>query len=211
MALSRPLVAMNLSTSSPTTMPGTAVPQKQIWHTSPPPPRISRMLLFLPPFLIAFPISIALVVLEQLAIGLLDSHRDTDNSDFDTIDTDAHIAYDVDLNHKPTTFILWTSTITVALSVLAALAFWELRSGHERRARIWAFTNIGVTLGNVAFAIACTFSVFEAQKLDRNSRIVDLANVPTIVAGTRETVMCTLKAMPGKHDWARTGCGFAVC
>jgi hypothetical protein len=157
------------------------------------------MLMFLPPLLIAFPISIALFVLEQLTISIFNSHRDL------------RIEYGVKLNSKPTTIMMWTSVITAILSVLVGLAFWELRGGHEKRARFWAFTNIMVTLVNVALVAACMAVAFKAQEDDKNADILDFFPEPVIVAGTRETILCTLKGVSGRHFWASTGCGFAVC
>jgi hypothetical protein len=197
MALNRPLVAMDLSTSGPTDLSETPSKRQQ-WHTSPPPLRAPRPLIFLPPLLIAFCISTVLFVLEQLTISIFNSHEYF------------KIEYGIQLNIKSTTIMIWTSVVTAILSALAGLAFWELRGGHERRARFWAFTNIVVTLGNVALVVACTVVAFKAQEDDKNANIVEFFPELILWVGTRETIMCTFKGIAGRHLLTSMGCGFAV-
>lgn len=162
--------------------------------------------MFLPPLLIAFPISIALFILEQLTISLLNAQKDM--VDFYDAFSEELFGYGIHLNTTPTTLILWTSIVTAILSVLVGLAFWELRAGHEKRARFWAFTNMVVTLGNVALVVACTVVAFRAQEGVGSGDILDL--IP-IKAPTRETILCALNAEEGRHVQASAGCGFAVC
>ncbi|KAF2790975.1 hypothetical protein K505DRAFT_419464 [Melanomma pulvis-pyrius CBS 109.77] len=162
------------------------------------------MLVFLPPLLIALTISIVLFIIEQLTISLLNSQKGT--VDFYDAFSEGLFGVGIHLNTTPTTLILCTSIVTAILSVLAALSFWKLRAGHEKKARFWASTNIIVTLGNMALAIACMAVSFRAQEGVGSGDLLDL--IP-IKAPTRETILCALDSAEGRQFWASAGCGLA--
>lgn len=163
--------------------------------------------------------SLALFALEQISTSILDAHKDLQDFDFDTFDSDSSSldpfsSVSIMVNTKPTTMIGWTSIITALLALVAAAAFWELRKEHTaeqgRRAKVWAWANIVITLGNLALVVACTAVVFLAQKSDNDLDV--RRNIGrTTVTGTRETILCGLKDISGRRDWASAGCGFAVC
>ncbi|KAF2707836.1 hypothetical protein K504DRAFT_458321 [Pleomassaria siparia CBS 279.74] len=189
----------------------------QSWNTTNHRPSKSTIFFHAIPLLIASPLAIALFVLEQLSIRILNANRDAIEMNLNTRDNDTDwengfTFWTIYIETLPTTLMIWTSLLTAMFSVIAGLALWEIRAAYdipqrESRSRRWAWANIFVTLTNLVVVVGCTVVAFLAQKGDGNVDITDLNGVnPT---WTRESLLCDLRGLEDSGTWANAGCGFA--
>jgi hypothetical protein len=190
---------------------------QQQWRTIPRSPRKATICLLLPALIIAFPISIAIFALEELSRSILNTNLKEIEAGL-SIDIDSSTTVKLEnpfvVNPKPSNVILATSIVTGIFSIVVAAAFWELRNKHQdvradRRARIWSWVNVIVTIGNLALVTACTIVVFLVQKKDGaqtvRSMVADEGS-----SWSQETILCLFKDYDSGL-LSSAGCGFAVC
>ncbi|KAF2119793.1 hypothetical protein BDV96DRAFT_629286, partial [Lophiotrema nucula] len=172
----------------------------------------STIILLLPPLIIAFPLSLLVLVVHEIAIGILRSH--TSRGTLILPAESLHSSTTVAINKLPSDFIIGTSIATALLSTIAALGIWELRKrdvSSARHQRIWGWANIFVVLANLGLVTACTVLVFLAQRDDDRQHIsVRYLDENDAKKWTRETWLCQIKKVNGFGSWPDIGCGFAV-